>query len=86
MRNSPAVQDFVPDLEALRALGDRLVVACGADSGETWAARGARSIAAQIGVEVVELPGGHTGFAPPGHGGPGGDPAGFAALLRALLP
>lgn len=86
MRNSPAVQDFVPDLEALRALGDRLVVACGADSGETWAARGARSIAAQTGVEVVELPGGHAGFAPPGHGGPGGDPAGFAARLRALLP
>jgi hypothetical protein len=43
-------------------------------------------MAARLGPEVVELPGGHTGFAPSGHGGPGGDPEAFAARLRELLP
>jgi pimeloyl-ACP methyl ester carboxylesterase len=84
-RNSPTCQTYVPDLDALRALGDRLTVGVGADSHEEWPARGARSVAAQLGVEPVVFPGSHNGFSGGEYGQPAGDPAGFARVLRGLL-
>ncbi len=45
-RNGPACQQYEVDTEALTALGDRLVLAYGATSGEGMPARGARSVAA----------------------------------------
>jgi len=82
MRNMPACNDYAPDVDALRALGDRLVVAAGAGSGETFAARGARAVAAAVGIEPTVFPSHHGGFVP---GQPGSDPEAFAARLREVL-
>lgn len=84
-RNSPTCQAYVPDLDALRALGDRFTVAVGAESNQEWPARGARSVAAQLGVEPVVFRGSHNGFSGGEYGQPAGDPEGFAAKLREVL-
>jgi pimeloyl-ACP methyl ester carboxylesterase len=84
MRNMPPCNDFEPDVESLRALGDRLVVAVGAESHDELAARGARSVAEAVGVPVAVFPGGHGGFLG-GEYGQQGDPDGFAAALRSVL-
>ncbi len=84
MRNMPAVNLYPPDLEALAALGDRLVLAVGAESGEQIAARGARSVADALGVPVTEFPSGHSGFLG-GEYGQHGEPDAFAATLRDVL-
>ena len=84
MRNMPACNLYEPDVAALAALGDRLVVAVGEQSRDEVAARGARSVAAALGREVVTFPGDHAGFADGPHGRPGG-PEAFAARLRELL-
>jgi pimeloyl-ACP methyl ester carboxylesterase len=82
MRNMPACNEYAPDVDALRALGDRLVVAVGADSGDTFAARGGRAVAAAVGVPVTVLPSHHGGFVPDQ---PGADVVGIATRLRELL-
>lgn len=82
MRNMPACNDYAPDVAALRELGDRLVVAAGAGSGETLAARGARAVADAVGIETTVFPSHHGGFVP---GQPGSDPEAFAARLREVL-
>ncbi len=84
MRNMPAVNLYQPDLPALSALGDRLVLAVGVESDEQIAARGARSVAAALGRAVVEFPSGHAGFLGGEHGQQG-DPDGFALALREVL-
>jgi pimeloyl-ACP methyl ester carboxylesterase len=84
MRNFPACNLYTPDAAALGALGDRLVVVAGKASGETLAARGARSVAAAVGVPVTEFAGGHAGFLG-GEFGQTGEPDAFAADLRAAL-
>lgn len=84
-RNGPACQEFEVDVEALRTLGDRLVLAYGATSGEGMPARGARSVASLLGVEPVELPGNHGGFSGGEYGQPAGEAEAFAATLRELL-
>ncbi len=84
MRNMPAVNVYRPDIEALTALGDRLVLAVGVESGEQTAARGARSVAEAVGRPVTEFPSGHSGFLG-GEYGQHGDPEAFAATLRAVL-
>jgi pimeloyl-ACP methyl ester carboxylesterase len=84
MRNIPSCNEYSPDLEALKALGDRLVLAVGAESGQQLAARGGRSIAAGLGVEPVVYPSNHGGFLG-GEYGQQGDPDGFAAALHASL-
>ena len=83
MRNFPACQLYEPDVAALRALGDRLVIGVGKASGETMAARGARSVAAAVGVRVTEFAGDHGGFLG-GEYGQTGEPDAFAADLRAV--
>ena len=84
MRNMPSCNEYEPDLDALRALGDRLVIAVGAESGEELAARGGRSVAAQVGIEPVVFPSNHAGFLG-GEYGQQGDPDAFAAKLREVL-
>lgn len=84
-RNGPACQQYEVDVEALRALGERLVVAYGATSGEGMPARAARSVAALLGAEAVQVPGGHNGFSGGEYGQPAGKPEAFAAGLLDLL-
>ena len=84
MRNMVTCTGYQPDVSALAALGDRLVVAVGRKSGDTMAARGGRSVAAAVGVPVIEVAGDHGGFLG-GEYGQTGEPDAFAADLRALL-
>jgi pimeloyl-ACP methyl ester carboxylesterase len=84
MRNMPAVNAYVPDYAALSALGDRVRVAVGAESGQEVAARGGHGLAARIGREVDVLPSHHAGFTS-AEGDYPGQPAAFAARLRELL-
>jgi pimeloyl-ACP methyl ester carboxylesterase len=70
-----------PPVDALRALGDRLVLAGGAESGEQLARRAAGAVAEQVGAELVEMPGDHA----PWVERMGGDPAPFAAALLRVL-
>jgi hypothetical protein len=84
IRNMPACNVYEPDLAALTALGDRLVIAVGRGSHEELAARGGRSVAEAVGVPVTEFPSHHAGFVGPESGQPG-EPAAFAARLREVL-
>ncbi len=84
MRNLPGCVPYQPDLEALAALGDRLVLAVGVESGQQMAARGGRSVAEALGRTAIEFPSNHGGFLGGEHGQTG-DPDGFAARLRSLL-
>ncbi|MFB7882837.1 alpha/beta fold hydrolase [Microbacterium sp. NPDC056057] len=83
LRNMPATIVYRVDADRLRALGDRLVIAAGVESGDTLPARGARGVAAVLDRPVTDFPSHHGGFADqPGYPG---DPAGFAARLREIL-
>jgi len=84
MRNFPACNLYTPDAATLAALGDRLIVVVGKNSGDTMAARGARSVAAAVGVPATEFAGDHGGFFG-GEYGQMGEPDAFAADLRAVL-
>lgn len=84
MRNTPSCQTYRPDAEALRGLGDRLVVAVGVESGQQLAARGGRSVAEAVGIPVTEFPSHHAGFLG-GEYGQQGEPEAFAAALRRVL-
>jgi pimeloyl-ACP methyl ester carboxylesterase len=75
---------YRPDVEALRAAGARLVLARGAASGQTMAARGADAVAELTGAELVVLPGDHGGFMG-GEYGMQGEPEAFAQKLREVL-
>ncbi|MEU5873584.1 alpha/beta hydrolase [Glycomyces sp. NPDC047369] len=72
------------DFKALRAAPTRIVVAVGAESGETLAARGGRAVADRIGVEPTVMPGDHGAFLG-GEYGQTGVPDEFAAALREIL-
>ncbi|MGU3643501.1 alpha/beta fold hydrolase [Microbacterium sp. C23T] len=83
LRNMPATIVYRVDADRLRALGDRLVIAAGVESGDTLPARGARGVAAVLDRPVTDFPSHHGGFADqPGYPG---DPAGFAARLGEIL-
>lgn len=84
MRNMPACNAYHPDVEALAALGPRLVLAAGVESAQQVPARGARSVAEAVGVSVTEFPSDHGGFLG-GEYGQHGDPAAFATALRTAL-
>ncbi|MGO4680349.1 alpha/beta fold hydrolase [Microbacterium sp. 2MCAF23] len=82
-RNMPATLAYLPEIAALQGLGERLVIAFGAESGETMPARAARSVAAALGIEATVFPSNHGGFTEqPGFPS---DPAGVAARLREVL-
>lgn len=72
------------DTAALRDSGTRIVLATGATSGAEFAARAAIAFATAVGLEHVQLPGGHTGFLG-GEYGQTGEPEAFAAALHRLL-
>jgi pimeloyl-ACP methyl ester carboxylesterase len=90
-RNDPLVgQNIVScnyyqhDFDALRAASTRIVVAVGAESGETLAHRAAVAVADRLGTRPVTFPSHHAGFLG-GEYGQTGDPDGFAAKLREVL-
>ncbi|WP_026932128.1 alpha/beta fold hydrolase [Glycomyces tenuis] len=72
------------DFDALRAASTRVVIAVGAESGQTLAARAARFTAERLGDEAVVFPGDHGGFLG-GEYGQTSDPEAFAATLRKVL-
>jgi len=84
MRNIAGCVGYQPDLEALAAFGDRLVLAVGVESGQQMAARGGRSVAEALGRPATDFPSHHGGFLGGEHGQTG-DPDGFAAALRHAL-
>lgn len=75
---------FEPDLDAVRAGAQRVVIGVGEESGETMAARGARALAQALGTPVSEFPSDHAGFLG-GEFGMTGKPDEFAARLREVL-
>jgi pimeloyl-ACP methyl ester carboxylesterase len=68
---------YLPDFEALRASGSRIVVGLGAESGHLLTQRTSVAVAERLGVGTTEFPGDHGGFM--------GAPAEFAARLREVL-
>lgn len=73
----PSFMAYVPDVDRLRALSDRLVLAGGADSRGELPYRPAAFLAERFGTELVHFPGGHTGLST--------HPAEFGELLRKVL-
>ncbi|MBG0817912.1 alpha/beta fold hydrolase [Planomonospora sp. ID82291] len=73
----PGFMSYVPDLDRLAALSDRLVLAGGSDSRGELPYRPAAFLAERFGTELVHFPGGHTGLST--------HPAEFGALLRRTL-
>ncbi|WP_033440255.1 alpha/beta fold hydrolase [Saccharothrix sp. NRRL B-16314] len=69
--------EWVPDFDALRSAGTRIVVGIGEDSGEELCERTSIALARGLGVEPTRFPGGHIGFAE--------DPERFAVRLREVL-
>ncbi|MEV4751620.1 alpha/beta fold hydrolase [Streptosporangium amethystogenes subsp. fukuiense] len=73
----PSFMAYVPDMDRLAALSDRLVLAGGADSRGELPYRPAAFLAERYGTELVHFPGGHTGLST--------HPAEFGELLRKVL-
>lgn len=73
----PSFMAYVPDLDRLAALSDRLVLAGGADSRGELPYRPAAFLAERSGTELIHFPGGHTGLST--------HPAEFGELLRKVL-
>jgi pimeloyl-ACP methyl ester carboxylesterase len=83
-QNIRNVTGYRPDVDALRASPTRILLARGAASGQTMAARGADAMAALLETEPVVFPGGHGGFMGDEYGQPG-EPDAFAARLHEVL-
>ncbi|WP_327104294.1 alpha/beta fold hydrolase [Nonomuraea glycinis] len=73
----PSFMAYVPDLQRLAALSDRLVLAGGADSRGELPYRPAAFLAERCGTELVHFPGGHIGLST--------HPTEFGELLRKVL-
>jgi pimeloyl-ACP methyl ester carboxylesterase len=61
-REAPALDQFTPDLAALKASPVRLLPASGATGHETFPYRCAVVLAEQLGLPLTPFPGGHGGF------------------------
>ncbi|GAA2621144.1 MULTISPECIES: alpha/beta fold hydrolase [Streptomyces] len=70
----PAFMSYVPDVERLETLSDRLVLACGQDSRGELPYRPAAFLAERLGTELLHFPGGHIGLTT--------HPAGFGEAVR----
>ncbi|MFB6557764.1 MULTISPECIES: alpha/beta fold hydrolase [unclassified Streptomyces] len=70
----PGFMSYVPDIDRLETLADRLALACGQDSRGELPYRPAAFLAERLGTELLRFPGGHTGLTT--------HPAGFGELLR----
>ena len=84
MRNMPACTAYEVDVDALASLGDRVVIAVGAESADGAAARGGRETARRLGLEVADFPGDHGNFFDSSYGQATGV-AEAAATLRELI-
>ncbi|MEV4806998.1 alpha/beta hydrolase [Nonomuraea sp. NPDC049421] len=73
----PSFMGYVPDLDRLQALSERLVLAGGAESRGEVPYRPAAVMAERFGTELVHFPGGHTGLST--------HPGEFGELLAKLL-
>ncbi|GIH66607.1 alpha/beta fold hydrolase [Microbispora siamensis] len=73
----PSFMAYTPDVDRLKALSDRLVLAGGADSRGELPYRPAAFLAERFGTSFVHFPGGHTGLST--------HPAEFGELLRKVL-
>jgi pimeloyl-ACP methyl ester carboxylesterase len=73
----PSFMAYTPDVDPLRALSDRLVLAAGEESRGELPYRSAAFLAERFGTELVHFPGGHVG--------PTTHPAEFGELLRKVL-
>ncbi|WP_228640998.1 hypothetical protein [Microtetraspora sp. AC03309] len=73
----PSFMAYAPDVDRLKALSDRLVLAGGADSDGELPYRSAAFLAELLGTELIHFPGGHTGLST--------HPAEFGELLRKVL-
>lgn len=83
-QNMRGINHYVQDLDALRDVDVRVVLARGESSGDVMAARSAAAMAEQTGRDLVDFPGDHTGFVP-AEWQMGGDPLAFAERLRRVL-
>jgi hypothetical protein len=68
---------YVPDLDALAAVRDRLVLAVGNESRASFPSRPNLALAQRLGLQVADMPGGHVGYLM--------RPAEFAPRLMELL-
>lgn len=68
---------WLPDLDALRTFGSRLIIGIGADSTDQLCERTSEALTTALGLQSTRFPGGHIGFAD--------DPASFVGPLRAVL-
>jgi hypothetical protein len=73
----PSFMGYVPDLDRLQALSERLVLAGGVESRGEVPYRPAAVMAERFGTELVHFPGGHTGLST--------HPDEFGELLAELL-
>ncbi|WP_327043761.1 alpha/beta hydrolase [Microbispora sp. NBC_01189] len=73
----PSFMAYTPDVDRLRALSDRLILAAGADSMGELPYRPAAFLAERFGTPLVHFPGGHTGLST--------HPAEFGERLRKVL-
>jgi pimeloyl-ACP methyl ester carboxylesterase len=83
-QNMMSCNSYRQDFDALRAASTHVVVAVGAESGETLARRAGEAVAERLGTTAVIFPGDHAGFLG-GEYGQTGDPDAFAAKLREVL-
>ena len=72
------------DVDAIAAAPTRVVIAVGAETGDTLTGRTTSGVPAALDTDVVEFPGGHGGFMG-GEYGQVGEPDAFAARLREVL-
>ncbi|MBD7919871.1 alpha/beta hydrolase [Cellulomonas sp. Sa3CUA2] len=82
---SAPVTAYVPDVEALRAVPTRVVLAAGIESEGIITWRATHALADLLGTQVAVFPSNHGGFLGDEFGMPG-QPEAFAARLREVLP
>ncbi|MFG2232554.1 alpha/beta fold hydrolase [Streptomyces sp. NPDC048723] len=70
----PGFMSYLPDIDRLGTLSDKLVLACGQDSRGELPYCPAAFLAERLGTELLHFPGGHTGLTT--------HPAGFGELVR----
>jgi pimeloyl-ACP methyl ester carboxylesterase len=68
---------YRPDLDALRAVSGKVVLAGGEESRDTFPYRPNLTLAERLGLKVVDFPGDHTGYVI--------EPVGFASRLAEIL-
>lgn len=83
-QNMVSSPSFVPNLERLRGVHTRVVVAAGVQSRNQLTGRAAAALASALGVRLALMPSHHAGFLG-GEFGQTGEPEAFAARLRELL-